>query len=193
LKQDILILESTRKKTVYQLYIPTLALSWNMDPRFQGDPWKDSWTMENGWQQSSGMFSFTLAFRLNSLLPFSSEAQALKDIDDGLQAYYIGLAQAVRGTELEIYNTILSLENARTITEAQNLTVDLAERTYRLTEEAYKAGLNELLEVQNAELELRKARIGVLEQNFTYLQGLIDLEYAIGAPFGTLSSQGSVE
>ncbi|MDR1957338.1 MAG: TolC family protein, partial [Treponema sp.] len=75
--------------------------------------------------------------------------------------------------------------------EAQRLTADLAERTYRLTDQAYRAGLNDLLEVQNAELELRKSRIGVLEQQFNYLNGLIDLEYAIGVPFGTLSSQAN--
>jgi outer membrane protein TolC len=100
---------------------------------------------------------------------------------------HIGLAQAIRGTELEIYSTILELEKVQTTVEAQTRTVDLAERTYRLTETAYRAGLQTLLEVQKAEEELRKAKSGILQQNFTYLQGLIDLEYAMGVPFGTLS------
>jgi outer membrane protein TolC len=89
---------------------------------------------------------------------------------------------------LEVYNTILSLEKARGSMEAQTRTAELAERTYRLTEEAYRAGFQDLLEVENAELQLRQARLGVLQQNFTYLQGLIDLEYAVGAPFGSLSA-----
>ncbi|MDR2797160.1 MAG: TolC family protein [Treponema sp.] len=187
LRQNILIKQSTRKKTFYQIFTPTLSLSWNADPTFQGDPWKDSWFMEDGWKQQSGMFRLTLTFRLNGLLPWSTEAQGLKELDETLSSLNIGLAQAIQGTELEIYNTVLSLEQTRTTAEAQRLTADLAERTYRLTEQAYRAGLNELLEVQNAELELRKARIGVLEQQFNYLKSLIDLEYAIGVPFGTLS------
>jgi outer membrane protein TolC len=187
LRQSILILESTRKRTFYQIFTPTLSLSWNADPTFQGDPWKDSWFMEDGWKQQSGMFRLTLAFRLNGLLPFSTEAQGLKEIDESLSSLNIGLAQAIRGTEVEIYNTVLSLEQTRSTAEAQRLTADLAERTYRLTEQAYRAGLNDFLEVQNAELELQKARLGVLEQQFNYLKGLIDLEYAIGVPFGTLS------
>jgi outer membrane protein TolC len=192
LRQSILIRESIRKKTFYEIFTPTLSLSWNGDPTFQGDPWKDSWFMEDGWKQQSGMFRLTLGFRLNGLLPFSAEAQGLKEIDDGLSSLNIGLAQAIRGTEVEIYNTVLSLEQTRTTVEAQRLTVDLAERSYRLTEQAYRAGLNDLLEVQNAELELRKARLGILEQQFNYLKSLIDLEYAIGAPFGTLSrAQGN--
>ncbi|MDR1300860.1 MAG: TolC family protein [Treponema sp.] len=188
LRQSILSLESARKRTFYQIYTPTLSLSWNADPTFQGDPWKDSWFMEDGWKQQSGMFRLTLGFRLNGLLPFSTEAQGLKDIDDTLSDLNIKLAQAIRGTEVEIYNTILSLEQTRVTVEAQRLTVDMAERSYRLTEQAYRAGLNDLLEVQNAELELRKARLGVLEQQFNYLKSLIDLEYAIGAPFGTMSN-----
>jgi outer membrane protein TolC len=192
LRQSILILQSTRKKTFYQLYTPTLSLSWNADPTFQGDPWKDSWFMEDGWKQQSGMFRLTLSFRLNGLLPWSTEAQGLKEIDESLSSLNVSLAQAVRGTELEVYNTVLSLEQARSTADAQKLTVDLAERTYRLTEQAYRAGLNDLLEVQNAELELRKARIGILEQQFNYLKGLIDLEYAVGVPFGTLSTRPGI-
>jgi outer membrane protein TolC len=99
----------------------------------------------------------------------------------------IGLAQTIQGTELEIYSKVFSLEQARTTVETQGLTVDLAERSYRLTEEAYRAGFSDLPTVENAELELRRAKIGVLEQNFNYLMGLLDLEYAIGVPFGTLS------
>jgi hypothetical protein len=45
--------------------------------------------------------------------------------------------------------------------------------------------------VQNAELELKQAKVSVLEQQFNYLNGLIDLEYSIGVPFGTLSSKES--
>jgi outer membrane protein TolC len=188
LKQNILLLKSTRKHTLYQIYSPTLSLSWNADPTFSKNPWKDNWFKGDNWSQSSGMFRLTLAFRLNTLFPFTSEGQGLKTLDDNIRSLNISLAQAIRGTEIEIYNTILTLEAARNTVEAQNLTVELAERTYRLTEEAYRAGLTELLDVQNAELELHKARIGVLEQQYNYIRGLIDLEYAIGVPFGTLSA-----
>jgi outer membrane protein TolC len=185
LKQTILVLESTRKAQRLAL-APSLSLSWNMNQAFIRDPWKDDWINGDNWQQS-GSLTISLGLRLHSLLPFSTDYQGIRDLEDNLRTANIGLAQAVRGTEIEIYNTVLTLEQTRATMEAQRYTVDLAERTYRLTEQAYRAGLNELLEVQNAELELRRARIGVLEQNYNYIQGLIDLEYAIGVPFGTLT------
>ncbi|MDR1957211.1 MAG: TolC family protein, partial [Treponema sp.] len=154
LRQSILIRESARKQTFYRIFTPTLSLSWNADPTF-GDPWKENWFSADDWKQQSGMFRLTLGFGLNGLLPFSAEAQQLKEMDDALAGLNIGLAQAIQGTEMEIYNTVLSLEQTRATAEAQRLTADLAERTYRLTDQAYRAGLNDLLEVQNAELELR--------------------------------------
>ncbi|MDR2484502.1 MAG: TolC family protein [Treponema sp.] len=186
LKQNILLLESQRKAAFYRVFTPALTLSWNMNPVVWNNV--NGWiAWEDAWKSQSGGLTISLGFRLNGLLPFGQEQQGLKDIDDNLRSLRIGLAQAVRGTEIEIYSTVLNLQKVQTTMDVQSRTVDLAERTYRLTETAYRAGLQDLLEVQNAELELRKARIGILEQNFTYLQGLIDLEYAMGVPFGTLS------
>jgi outer membrane protein TolC len=46
--------------------------------------------------------------------------------------------------------------------------------------------LQDFFQVQSAEQSLRQARVQMLEQQFNYLNGLIDLEYSIGVPFGTL-------
>ena len=184
LKHTILMLQSARKAQTFSL-LPALTLSWNTQPVFIRDPWKDSWGDKNNWQKSGGL-SISLGVRLHSLIPFSVDFQGIKNMDDQIRAANIGLAQMIQGTEIEIYNTILSLEKTRITTEAQTQTVALAERAYRLTEEAYRAGLQDLLQVQNAELELKQAKVSMLEQQFNYLNGLLDLEYSIGVPFGTL-------
>jgi len=186
LKHNILLLQSARKAQSFSL-LPALTLSWNTQPVFTGDPWKDSWSDSDMWRKSGGL-TISLGLRLHSLLPFSADFQGIKNLDDQIRAANIGLAQLIRGTEIEIYNTILSLERTRTTTEAQTQTVNLAERSYRLTEQAYRSGLQDLLQVQNAELELKQAKVSMLEQHFNYLNGLLDLEYSIGVPFGTLTS-----
>jgi outer membrane protein TolC len=185
LRHSVLLLQSARKAQVYAL-TPSLSLSWGITPTFLGDPWKDNWGNGDLWRKS-GSLTISLGVRLHSLLPWSSDSQGIKNQDDQIRTTNIGLSQLIRGTELEIYNLVLTLEKTRTTTEAQAQTIDLAERTYRLTENAYRAGLQDLLEVQNAELSLRQAQVQMLEQQFNYLNSLIDLEYAIGVPFGTLS------
>jgi outer membrane protein TolC len=190
LRQSILVLQSARKAQAFSL-IPTLSLSWSTTPTFLGDPWKDSWDDKDKWKDQQGRFTISLGLRLHSLLPFSQDFQAIKNFDDQIKTANIGLAQMIQGTEIEIYNTVLSLEKTRSSTLAQEQTVNLAERSYRLTAQAYQAGLQDFFQVQSAELSLRQARVQMLEQYFNYLNGLIDLEYSIGVPFGTLSSRGN--
>ncbi|WP_461246420.1 TolC family protein [Treponema sp. R6D11] len=188
LRNTIMMLQSARRAQIYAL-TPSLTLGWNSTSAFIKDPWKDSWFDSSDDWRKSGSFSLTLALRLHSLIPFSTDFQGIKNLDDQIKTATIGLAQLVNGTEIEVYNTVLSLEKTRINTKAQEETVSLAEQSYRLTEEAYRAGLQDYFQVQNAEQSLRQARVQLLEQQFNYLNGLIDLEYSLGVPFGTLSER----
>jgi len=186
LRQSILLLQSARKAQ-FQSLLPALTLSWNTTPAFTGDPWKDDWGNSDLWRKS-GSLTLSLGLRLHSLIPFSPDFQGVKSLDDQITGANIGLAQLIRGTEIEIYNTVLALNKTQITAEAQKKTVELAERAYKLSEQAFRAGLQDLLQVQNAELELKQAKVSMLEQQFNYLNGLLDLEYSIGVPFGTLNS-----
>ena len=186
LKQTILLLHSARRAQLYSL-TPSLSLSWNHTSAFTKDPWKDSWFDNKDDWRKSGSLTISLGMRLHSLIPFSSDFQGIRNLDDQIKTANIGLAQMINATHIEIYNIILSLEKTRTNTEALAQTVSLAEQSYRLTEQAYRAGLQDYFQVQSAQQSLNQARVQMLEQQFNYLNSLIDLEYSIGVPFGTLS------
>jgi outer membrane protein TolC len=188
LRHTILMMESARKIQLHAL-TPSITLGWNTTSAFIKDPWKDSWFGDSDNWRKSGSFSLTFGVRLHSLIPYSPDYQGIKKLDDQIKTATIGLAQMINGTEIEIYNTVLALERTRTNMQAQAQTVILAEQSYRMTEEAYRAGLQDYFQVQNAEQSLRQAQVQLLEQQFNYLNGLIDLEYSIGVPFGTLSGR----
>jgi outer membrane protein TolC len=190
LRHSMLMLESVRKAQIYSL-TPSLTLSWNHTSAFTKDPWKDSWFGGKDNWRKSGSFTLSLGVRLHSLIPFSTDFQAVKNTEDQIKTATIGLAQMVYGTEIEIYNIILSLEKARVSAEALAQTVNLAEQSYSLTERAYQAGLQDYFQVQNAQQSLHQARVQMLEQQFSYLNSLIDLEYSTGVPFGTLSRRSN--
>lgn len=189
LRRGLSALKAQKTSLFYNLYTPTLSLGFNMDPRFTKDPMKDNWLNFTDWQQQQGMFRITLTWRLNALFPFTREYQSYQAMDDAVKAMELGLTRTIQGTEAEVYNIIMQLEKTRTTAEAQKMTVNLAERTLRLSETAYRNGLKQFLEVQNDELALRQARLGSLQQNYNYLMSLLDLEYAIGVPFGTLGGR----
>ncbi|MDR0320705.1 MAG: TolC family protein [Treponema sp.] len=188
LRHTILMLQSARRAQLLAL-TPSLTLSWNSTSAFLKDPWEEAWFGNSDNWRDSGSFSITFALRLHSLIPYSSDFQGIKTLEDQIRIANIGLAQMITGTEIEIYNTVLALERTHTNAQALEQTVALAEQAYRLTEQAYGAGLQDYFQVQSAEQSLRQARVQLLEQQFTYLNGLIDLEYAIGVPFGTLSKR----
>ena len=91
----------------------------------------------------------------------------------------MALDQTIKSAELNISNLVRSIDKSRSSLDALNFSVELAEEAYKLAEEAYNAGTKELLDVQDAELALQKARLQVLSGKYTYLTGLLDLEYAI--------------
>jgi outer membrane protein TolC len=189
LQRNISTLHSRRKALSLQLHTPFLRLGWSLSSTFNPllDPFKDNLFTGDNWNKG-GSFSITLGMNINSLFPFTKEGQGLKDLDNSIRSLNITLAQAIRGTELEIYTKVNSLEKTQTSTEVQKAAVELAELSYRLTEEAYRAGLQDFHAVQSSALALEQAKLQLLTQKFNYLNDLIDLEYAVGVPFGTLSS-----
>ncbi|MDR2766921.1 MAG: TolC family protein [Treponema sp.] len=189
LRSRLAALKARRTSTFFKTYTPSLTFRYTMDPLFGGDPMKDPVLDFDRWNQQDGMFLITLSWRLNGLFPFTAEYQAYRAMDDAVKALNLTLAQAVQGAETEAYNIILTLEKTRASVEAQKSTVALAERTLLLSEVAYRNGLKEFLDVQNDQLALNQARLGALTQNYNYLIGLLDLEYAIGVPFGSLGGR----
>jgi outer membrane protein TolC len=189
LQANLRYLASARKAQALQMYTPYLRFGWSLSSTYNPmlDPFKNTWFDGDNWNKG-GAFSLTLGMSLNSLFPFTKEGQTLKDTENNVKKLNIGLAQAVRGTELQVFTTVNALEQIRANVEAAQLTVNLAEESYRQTEEAYRAGLQDFLEVQAAGDQLSQAKLQVLSHEFNYLNNLLDLEYYTGVPFGTLSS-----
>jgi len=192
LQAEIMNLQAQQRTLRLQHRTPFLRFGYTLNPTFMGDPWQDNLFDTDNWQDR-GNFSITLGMNLNGLFSFTREGQQLRDIDAALQMQNINLAQTIRQTELEIFTMINSLERIRTTVEARQATVYMAEESYRLTEEAFRAGLVDFQVVQNTIQALNGARIGLLTEQFNYLNYLIDLEYSLGIPFGTLSGNGSMQ
>ena len=189
LEANIMTLRSQQKALKIQTYTPYISLGWSVSSLFnpQLNPFKDSWSDSSSWSKG-GNFYVTVGWNINGLFPFTKEGQQIKDMNDNIQIQNDQLSQMIRDTELEIFTTVNSLEKIRTTAEAQAAAVDLAQQSYNLTEEAYKAGLQDFLSVQNSGLALEQAKLQLQTQQFNYLNGLIDLEYSTGVPFGTLTS-----
>ncbi len=182
-------LRNGREAAFYQRMTPTLALSFLADPTYHKDPFGGESIpgTDKEWLQSRGSFVVSLTMPLDPLLPHSTTRVDLAKLDSQIRQTELAKEQALQGAALEIETLVRNLDKTRTSISTLELNVGLAERAYQLADEAYKAGGRELLEVQNAELELNKARVEVLKARYSYITGLLDLEYAVNM---TLREEG---
>ena len=155
---------------------PSLTLSGSYRPSSSNSgPWKDN-----------GSISATLALSLDNLLPWSNARENEARAGDSLAKSESELEEARISASVSLETLQRKVEKSLAALKARRLTVTLAERTYRLTEDAYRFGTKDLLNLQDAADSLQEARVKLLEEAYALVSALLDLEYALGVPFGTL-------
>lgn len=184
LAKNIELMRTQVRATALQLYTPALVLNQTWSPRLSGID--DNWLEKDNWKDSSGAFSVTLAFNLTALLPFSSQGQSLRELKDTVRKMELTMQQAARMGETEIRTLVNTLERSRVSMEVLQRSVELAEKAWRLTEQGYRAGTVEYLDLKDAENSLHQAKLGLLVEQFNYTTTLLNLEKAVG---GKLTQQ----
>ncbi len=177
LSKNIDVMRTQYRATALQVYSPTVALSQTFSPRLSAID--ADWSNADNWTDSSGAFSITVAFNLTSLLPFSSNGVALRDLRENISVMENSLRQARYMGELEVRNLVRKLEKSRSAITAMELNVSIAEKAYRLSEQGYRAGTIEFLDLKDSENTMLQAKLGLIAEKFTYISNLIDLENAL--------------
>lgn len=174
LQKNLEILNLNLSVQNLQAYTPALALSWGFQPVVTDikSNWLDTY-MDNG------AFSATLAWNLTNLLPFSANRQAAKDTKDNIRKLELSLETLIEKTELDIRTKVDALAQSRAAIEASAGNIQLAQRSYDMTLVAYRNGTMELLDLRDAESQLNQAKLGLANEKFNYLSGLMDLEYTL--------------
>jgi outer membrane protein TolC len=184
LAKNIEVLNINKKALDLQSYTPALQLSWGWQPlagmtglKDSDIEWKDKWT-------DNGALSVTLAWNLTNLLPWSSQRQQAKDLDANISKLRLSSKALTDQATNEITTLVNSLELSRNQIEAMQRNIDLAQRAYDMTQASYRNGTTELLDVRDAENSLNQAKLGLLSEQFNYLSGVLDLEYAVNTKLG---------
>ncbi len=80
----------------------------------------------------------------------------------------------------QVKSKINELKRVQSVVETQDKNVSLAERAYQIATVRYKEGTSSQLEVQNADIALRQARMNRLQTVYSYLITRYELEQMIG-------------
>lgn len=178
------VLKTQEKALKMQINVPTISLSASYQPMIK-DITKN-WSGTIGSQplvtdnySDNGSMSVTVAMNLTNLLPWSSARQGLKDLQDNINKLSTSELVLRDSATVEILNLLTTLEQSRLAIENSERSIALAQKSYDLTEESYRYGSSELLDVRDAQLQLDQAKLSRLSEQYTYLSSLLDLEYAI--------------
>lgn len=165
---------------------PALVLMASVDPSLNAPFEGTSWESADNWKQRSGMISLTLSWKLDSWIPGSTAWVGIENLKTQARQLEVTRQQALRGAAMEVKIILARLKKSAQSLETLNLSVNLARKAYELSEAAYKAGSQSLLEVRDAELQLQGAQLQVLNEKLNFNNGLLDLEGALGTPWTSI-------
>ncbi len=178
LEKNLAIAKSAKVTTMSSSWLPTFSLSWSYAPTKtdqEGSDWEDS-----------GSVSAAVSLPLDGFLPFSKGAENVRSANDTVKDIELQLSNAKISARIERETLLRDIAQSKTTLKARQLSVSLAERNYSLTEDAYKRGTKDILSLQDSADSLQEARVALMKQSYTLISAVLDLEYAIGVPFGTL-------
>jgi len=159
-------------------WIPVLAVNYSYQDIYTGvDAFKFAGDIGDGekWADS-GSLSFTLAWNLTNMLPWSSNRQQVKDTKAQLEKAKLGLETLKENQKVQVRKAVDTLNQAKDQIDAMGRNVTLAAEAYDMTYTQYMKGMAELLDLRDAETSLNQAKLGLLNQKFQYISALMDLE-----------------
>ena len=110
----------------------------------------------------------------------------MSNAKDAISDLELQLQNAQESLKLEVIKLLDSLKSNRAALAAYQANLALAERSWELTQEAYRRGTRDLLALQSAEQALREAWLQLINHNRAILETIVDLEYSCGLSFGSL-------
>lgn len=176
--------EITRRSSYAPSLSSSLSYSPSINPAFDGDAWSDRDT----WR--TGSLSFSLSIPIDPHLRGSSEGNAIRSADRSIERQEIALDQARRDVRNRAYELIEVLELSLESLEVLERTIEIDRRRYDLTRAAFEDGGADLLDVENAQVDLESRELALVEQRSSVLSTLFEIDALAG---GTILTEFSYD
>ena len=180
LEKSLEVARSSLKSAEQSGFLPSISVSASTRPTLS------SWTA-GGTLSDSGSVSLSLSYPLSNLVPGSAARTAIAEADDSIRKLESQVREARLAAATVARSTLRSARTALASLEALGRTVDLAQKTYDLTHDAWQQGLKSLSDLENAAASLDEARVEALGKSHSLLTVILDLEDSLDIPFGTLA------
>ena len=160
------------------LAVPQVVVGWSFDPGVNG--WLTKNLADSGtWSQTNGALSIQLQWKLDSFLPGSKFWTLGSDLDDFRAGLSALRQKAVRDARGEVAKILRSIGDSLRILPLRESEAADARRAAQLSQAAFQAGVQRLVDVQDAEVQAQRAELGLIQERLQLVFAQADLEKAL--------------
>ena len=176
-KNSVKIAQAALLARRFAAWGPTLSAGWTYG--------KSKTNMTDKFSTTNA-FSLGVSIPLDGYLPWSKGADSVASAADSLKTAELTLENSRTTLAVQIDNSVKQIRQIQSQIASLEANVDLAQKSYDITKDAYNHGSRDLLTLQTAADSLLNARTDLALQEYTLITKMLDLEYTLGVPFGSL-------
>ncbi|MBP3710151.1 MAG: TolC family protein [Treponema sp.] len=140
---------------------------------------------------TTNAFSISVSIPLDGYLPWSQGGQSASSAKDSVKNAELALEKQKTTVAVQIENYLNQIKLGQSQLASLQANVDLAQRSYEMTQRAYNAGSRDFLTLQTASDALLSARVSLAQQQYTLITAVFNLEYVLGVPFGSFGKNAA--
>lgn len=173
--------KQTKKSTFSSLFLPTLKLGAEVSPEIYTYDKK----AENSTNTPNWNISVAISLPIESWIPGSSSSVKVAALGDTVKDYEIQLVDLQKTVRTNATEEFEAIELSQKNIAARKMNVELAQKTYQMTEEAYNRGTKDMLSLQDALSKLSSAKLQLKEEQYSLLSNVLSLEITLSLPSKT--------
>ena len=159
----------------------TAGYSWGLNGNDKTDDLKKA--------QENHSLSFGVRIPLDGLLPWSSGSQSIENQKATLKDLELQLENEKTTAALSIQNSMKTILQMQSQLDMLDQNIQIAQKAYDMALTSYNHGSSDLLTLQNASDSLLKSRLDRESHINKLISTVLDFEYTLGIPFGSLVSE----
>ena len=137
--------------------------------------------------QNYGSISLSVSIPLDGYLPWSSGGQNIQNQITTIENLEMDIENAKATSAINIDGYRKQIKQCQDSISLRKKSVNLAEQAYGMMAQAYGRGTRDFMSLQNSLSQLQQAQLGLKSDVLKLASVILELENAMGLPFGTLT------
>ena len=163
----------------FNAYAPTITAGWQHT--------LSTMPSKSGSTTDTGKISLTAKIPLDGILPWSTKADSVAKAKDTIEDLKLQLENEEKSLKVNAEGAVRKIRQSQSSIKSKQANVELAQRTYDMTLQAYNRGTKDLLSLQNASDSLLSAETTLKSEQRNLINAVLELENTLGVPYGTYS------